>query len=122
MSTTYGEWHGLSVEREDENDPESELLHEFMHSGACAWSTDHHCVVNQHGERETMFVQRYSCDVQSMLDEWGFDDLPQEPGLYWVRIEHVVYPGGPWGATEYDRHVIFTPSRRPGVQVEAGEP
>lgn len=125
MSVKYGNWHGLSVEREDERDPESELLYEFMHSGDCAWSTDHHSrVVNEHGTvlSEAMYVQRYSCDVQHAVDEWGFDDLPKEPGLYWLRIEHVVYPGGPWGSTEYDQHMTFTVARQPGAQIEAGEP
>jgi len=36
--TTYGKWHGLSVEREDERDQKSPLLYGFMHPGSCSWS------------------------------------------------------------------------------------
>ena len=119
---SYGKWHGLAIYLEDGAD--SELLVDVMHDSGCAWSIDYHpAVVDQYGEQKcaASWVQRYACDLQFQLDEWGRDDLPTEPGFYWCRVEHIVYPGGPWGGTEYDTGFELAPARRPPVQIEPGE-
>ena len=124
MNVTYGHWHGVAVEREDERDPSSALLIDVMHPASCAWSIDHHPrTVDDLGNvrSESFFTQQHTCDVQHELDEWGSDNFPDEPGFYWLRMEHVVTPAGPWGGSEYDVGIEWLPARRPSVQIEPGE-
>lgn len=125
MNLTYGNWHGVAIEREIEGDPESELLIDIMHPGICSWSIEHWPrQVDTSGRvlNESHFIQRHSCDVQYQLDEWGSEGMPTEPGFYWVRIEHHVSPSGPWGGAEYDSSHVWVRATCPGVQVEPGEP
>lgn len=124
MSLTYGHWHGVAVERENENDPSSPLLVDIIHPGGCAWSIDHHPrQVDTSGRvlNESFFSQRHTCDMQFQRDEWGDEGFPTEPGFYWARIEHYVSPSGPWGGSEYDSTPSFVVARRPDMQVVPGE-
>ncbi len=129
--TTYGKWHGLSVEREDARDPESPLVYEFMHPGSCSWSIAWRHPWHSADEEVAVghFDQSYDCDLGEQFREWGTEWMPTEPGLYWVRLEHYVSPSGPWGAAEYDvttewvpaASPVFVPIPKPTVQIVPGE-
>ena len=132
MSTTYGKWHGLAVEREMPNDPGSQLLYEFMHPGSCSWSIAWRSPWRYENDDEVHgghFDRTYECDLGKQFREWGNEWMPTEPGLYWVRLEHYVSPSGPWGPSEYDVNTEwvpaavprFVPIPKPGVQVAPGE-
>ena len=124
MKADFGKWHGLHAYYEDPTDTESALLIDVMHDSGCEWSIDYHpAVVDQYGERkcEPWYVRRYACDLQNELDNYGLELGPTEPGFYWCRIEHIVYLGGPWFATEYATGFELLPARRPSVQIEPGE-
>ena len=124
MSVTYGRWHGLAVELEDDTDPTS-AMYDLMHPSGCAWSVDHHPrVVDTNGYVRcgSFFTQRHSCDIEHELIEMGAEAFPTVPGFYWVRVEHHVSPSGPWGGSEYDATPVWVIATPKPLDVASGEP
>lgn len=133
MGVTYGKWHGLSIEREDATDPESQLIYDVMHPEACSWSIAWHSPWHSADEErpQGFYARQHDCDLAYEMREWGNETglLPTEPGLYWVRLEHTVYPSSPAGPKEYDlgsewvsaHRPTFVPITRPALLVEPGE-
>jgi hypothetical protein len=115
------QWHGLIVELEDPDDPDSEVLHELMHPSSCPWSVLWHPrIMDTLGnvKSEAWTERRHECSVSADVDNFGWDDFPQEPGWYWVRSWVEVYPSGPWGPEEYDGGIHWEVVKRPRIDVE----
>lgn len=102
-----GKWHILTIDGEDEN------AVTVIHPSACRWSIDftpRQLDSNGHLLHESMWVQRYECDIAWHIDNAGTDHwsgLPQSSGHYWLQLEHVVSPSGPWGPAEHDSEITF---------------
>lgn len=117
MSSSYGRWHGLHVERDGDD-----LVFDVFHPHTCRWSIEFHPrIVDTHGAevQPQFWEQRYCCDVSYEQTEYAFSDQRMEPGFHWIRMEHVTYPSGPWGAAEYDTLMEWVPASRPRLAVEA---
>lgn len=115
MTSSKSKWHGVHVDSDGELD--------VYHPQSCPWSvlfeprtTD--TFGNEISPSAT--VRQHECDIGHELLEWGNDGnvFPSEPGFYWVRLEHIVHPGGPWGPTEYDTGSEWIEVRRPRLVIE----
>ena len=120
MSTNrFGHWHGVAVTGTGDD-----IEHDILHADSCRWSTHFHPrVVDRYGNilYEAFYEQEYTCDVGWTLRENGPDGFPTAEGFYWLRLEHIVHPGGPWGDAEYDTGMQWRRVERPLINVRNAE-
>ncbi len=118
MTDAKGRWHGLHVDDDGTID--------IYHPHTCPWSVTFMPRLVDTGGNEvqpSMTVRSHECDVGYELSENGNDLglFPIEPGFYWVRLNHITHPSGPWGPTEYDVESEWVVVERPRLDIEPME-
>jgi len=116
--STFGKWHCVHVSADGI---------EVYHPHSCPWSITYRPrQVDTDGNvlNEAGMDQRHECDVSFELTEYGHDacSVPTEPGFYWLQLEHIVEPSGPWGPAEYDTESVWRPVTRPRFIIEQEQP